>query len=138
MADAPAMVRMASSFHHSIPQLSSLPFSKMHTAQMFHSCMGSDAHLCLTLDLGAVCGAMIVALGPYPLGPAVLAKEVIFWVEPDHRGRWWRPMIAEAEAWAKARGAVAIGLSCFADGRTHKIFERAGYEAREIVTIKDL
>ena len=132
------MVRMAQAFHHSIPQLSCLPFSKMHAAQMFHACIASDAHLCLALDVQGVRGAMIVALGPYPLGPAVLAKEVIFWIEPEHRGRWWRQMIVAAETWARDRGASALGLSCFADGRTHKIFERAGYEAREIVTFKEL
>jgi GNAT superfamily N-acetyltransferase len=132
------MVAMAERFHRSTPQISGLPFSKMRAAQVFLSCAESDRHLCLALDVNGVCGAMILGLGDYPLGPALLAKEIVFWVEPDHRGRWWRKMIAAAEEWAISNGAKAIGLSCFNDGRTHKIFERAGYEAREIVTFKEL
>jgi GNAT superfamily N-acetyltransferase len=138
LKDAPQMVAMAERFHRATPQLSSLPFSRLRAAQTFMACLASKDHLALALDVNGACGALLVGLSDYPMGPARLAKEIVFWIEPEHRGRWFRKMITHAEDWARSSGASAIGMSCFNDGRTQKVFERAGFEPREIVTFKEL
>lgn len=138
-ADGAAMVRMAEAFHHATPGLAGLPFSRLRAAQSFLATLEKPDHFAIALEVkGRVVGALLLAVQPYPLGQALLAKEIVFWIDPEHRGPWWRRMIEAGEAWAKGHGAVAIGLSCFHDGRTVKIFERAGYRPNEIVSIKVL
>lgn len=135
--DLPAMLKMAEKF--AAQYLPDLPFSKLHTARTFRAALADPNACCLTLiDGGVPMGALILQAVSYPLGPVLLAKEVIFWIEEGARGRWWRKMISEAEAWARSIGAVQMGLSCFNDGRTIKIFERAGYLAREVVASRAL
>lgn len=102
------------------------------------SAIDDPEQLCLVLDIGEPVGALLAAVTVYPLGEAVLAKETVFWIEPHARGRWALKMIAAYEAWALARGAAAIGLSCFNDGRIERLFAKAGFRTAEINTIKGL
>lgn len=97
-----------------------------------------DNALALVLDLDGPKGALVAHLTTYPLGESVLAKEAVFWIDPEARGGWALSMIRAYEAWAKARGAVMAGLSCFADDRTAKLFLRAGYRQAEVNTTKEL
>lgn len=133
--DIPALVAMAGRFHAATP-IAFLDFDPAAAAFMAGAAVGSRSHMAKVLEVGSVVGALIASAGPHPLGRQIIAKEVVFWIEPEHRGKFWRPMIAAYEEWARGMGAVACGLSCFADGRTHKVFERAGFTPAEINTIK--
>lgn len=135
-ADGRAMVAMAEHFHAAM--VPDLPFSPLHAARTFKAALTGQNSLCLVLDVDGPKGALIVQAGEFALGPAIVAKEIVFWIEPEHRGRWFRPMLQEAERWARSVGAAYLGMSCFNDGRTVKIFERAGFAAREIVSSKRL
>lgn len=132
------MVAMAERFHNAVPQLSRFAFSRMAAARAFVASLHDQDAAAWCLDVDGVRGALIGQVMQYPLGAELMAKEVVFWIEPDFRGRFARQMISTFEAWAKSKGAVAIGLSCFADGRTHLLFQRAGYRAAEQNMIKDL
>jgi GNAT superfamily N-acetyltransferase len=128
---------MARDFHDATP-MRHLPFQERRAAQMFVAAVDSPEALVLILDVDGPKGALIMERAVYPLGNTVMAKEVIFWIDPRQRGRWWRAMIRAAEDWAKDIGAEYAAMSCFSDGRTAKVFERAGYEAVEVSTMKDL
>ena len=135
--DVPAMVGMARRFHEASPA-SGLTFSPQAAAAVAMAAIDSASCLALILDLGGPVGALVASLMVYPLGTDLLAKESVFWIEPTARGRWAMPMIKTYEAWASGMGARAVGLSCFADGRTQKLFARAGFEPTEIHSIKGL
>jgi GNAT superfamily N-acetyltransferase len=134
-ADLTAAVRMARDFHEAMP-MRGLSFSERRAAQMYLAAL-STAKV-FVLDLDGPRGFLIMEATFYPLGDAILAREVIFWIDPRFRGRWWRDMIRAAEEWARGVGAELAAFSCFCDGRTVKLFERAGYAATEISTMKEL
>lgn len=136
--DAASMVDMAERFHQSAPLPSPLGFSRLAAAQTFLAVLDNPDCLALTLDLGRPRGALLAHLAPYPLSGVPVAKEIVFWVDPDARGPWARQMVESYEAWSRARGARLAGLSCFADGRTHLLFQRLGFRVAEINTVKEL
>lgn len=136
-ADIPAMIRMARRFHEASPA-ASLTFSPQAAAMASMAAVDDQSILAVVLDLDGVCGALVAQAMVYPLGSQIIAKESVFWIEPEARGRWAMAMIRAYEAWADGIGAVAVGLSCFSDGRTQKLFERAGFRPAEINTIKGL
>lgn len=137
-SDLPAAVRMARDFHNGTP-IAHLPFSAAAAAQMFNDMLSRSDCMVDVLEVdGTVCGCIIAHVQRYPLGASNIAREVVFWIDPDHRGAWARKMIEGFEAWAADKGAVLAGMSCFDDGRTYKLFERAGYRRSEVNLIKDL
>lgn len=97
----------------------------------------SDSTLALVLDLDGLHGALLGSVRQYPLGPTVSAHEDVFWIDPDHRGLWAVKMIAAFEAWAKARGASIIGLSCPL-GTVERLYTRLGYRPAETTFAKGL
>lgn len=135
-SDAPAMIWMAENFHNACTP--DFMFSRLHAARSLHAALNSTDALCLTLDINGPKGALILHKTQYPMGPDILVKEAIFWIEPAFRGRWWRQMVRAAVDWSHEIGASHIGMSCFADGRTVKIFEREGFQVREVVAIRSL
>ncbi len=135
--DIPAMIGMARRFHAASPA-ARLTFAPESAAAAAMGAIDNPSCLALVLDLSGPVGALLASLSVYPLGEDVLAKESVFWIEPSARGRWAMPMIRAYEAWATSNGARAIGLSCFADGRTSKLFARVGFEPTEIHSIKGL
>jgi hypothetical protein len=132
------MVAMAERFHAEINQLARFRFDRSAASMAFVSALESENCLCLALDCGGVKGALLAQVMPFPLSREVIAKEIVFWIEREQRGRFASQMVHAFEAWAASKGAVAAGLSCFADGRTHRLFERAGYGPFETSMIKDL
>lgn len=133
--DVPTLAAMAHRFHQSSPA-AFLDFDFRAAVGMASVAVGGDQFFAIVLDIEGPKGALIAQAQPYALGRQVLAKEIVFWIEPEYRGPWARRMIFEYEAWAASRGAVACGLSCFADGRTVKLFERAGFAPFEVHTMK--
>lgn len=133
-SDAKALVDMAERFH--LATLPEIAFGRNDAARTVRHVLDTPGCLCLVLDDDGPKGAIVMQSMKYALGPAVLVKEIVFWIEPAFRGKWWRKMLAAAETWAASIGASEIGMSCFNDGRTVKLFERQGYEPREIVSTK--
>ena len=132
--DIPEMMRMARAAHDALPF--PLEFSEDMTRQVIAGALVSDGVLALVLDLEGVQGAIVGALTSYPFGPQVWAREVFFWVDPEVRAGCAKPLIEAFEAWAREQKAVVIGMSCTADGRTQKLFERLGFVAMETNMIK--
>lgn len=91
--------------------------------------------LVLVLDLDGIKGALVALLQPLPFSDAVAAREVAFWIEPEHRGRWGRRMIEQYEAWAASKGVALVGLACL-DERTESAFGRLGYASCETMMTK--
>ena len=137
-ADAADLVRMAHAFHDAIPALASVPFNDRIAAQSVMMAIYSPDMLVLALDLEGAKGVLAAQLIRYPLGDAMLAREIIFWIDPEVRGRWALKMLLAYEAWAKDRGAVLIGVTSTMtmDHPATKLFERAGFAVSEVNLMK--
>lgn len=68
----------------------------------------------------------------------LLASEVIWWVEPEHRSRKSFALKEAYEYWAKRVGAKYIQMSNLNDKRVEQFYERTGYKLTERAYLKVL
>lgn len=121
-----AVLGLCRSFHAA----SGIPFEfdAAHASRAAQDFIEDPRKLCLTLEVnGALRGVLAASLSVSPLAPVKVAQEVVFWIDPDHRGRAPFRMIAAYEAWARAEGCAAAGLSALNDERVTRLFDRVGF-----------
>lgn len=97
-------------------------------------------HLCLVLDHGgAVYGVLMAVAHEHPFGPVRMARETVWWIEPEHRGvDAWR-MLDWYEDWAVAENCDFVGMAGMgADPNVGKLYLRRGYHAAEVHYLKAL
>jgi len=76
-------------------------------------------------------GVLLAMCGPSLMGPFTVAQEVVWWVDPAHRGNSVG-MLREYEQWATLRGVFAIEVKSLAKfPEVEKLYERAGYTRLE-------
>jgi len=76
-------------------------------------------------------GVLLAMCGPSLMGPFTVAQEVVWWVDPAHRGNSVG-MLREYEQWATLRGVFAIEVKSLAKfPEVEKLYERAGYARLE-------
>lgn len=76
-------------------------------------------------------GVLLAMCGPSLMGPFTVAQEVVWWVDPAHRGNSVG-MLREFEQWATLRGVFAIEVKSLAKfPEVEKLYERAGYARLE-------
>lgn len=137
-ADKVRALMLAKAFHGA----AKLPFafSAAHADAIFRASLDQPDRLCLVLDVaGVVQGVLVAEAGAHPFGPFKVASEIMWWIEPAHRGRAAVRMIAEFETWAKARGcgfAHLVGLGD--DLAVGRLYQRRGYAAAERHFMKPL
>lgn len=127
---------MAGDFHAAVPALGGIAFSVTAATMAARAILANPRALMLVLDLGSPVGLLAAEEVDYPCGAAILTREAMFWIELGYRGAWAARMLTAYEEWARLRGAVIAGMTCFNDGRTHRLMERAGFVATEINFVK--
>lgn len=76
-------------------------------------------------------GVLLAMCGPSLMGPFTVAQEVVWWVDPAHRGNSV-DMLRTFEQWATLRGVFAIEVKSLAKfPEVEKLYERAGYARLE-------
>lgn len=85
---------------------------------------------------GKVCGMIGFVLYPHFLSGEMIAGEVAWWVEPEHRGEGIK-LVREAERQAKAKGAVKMQMIA-PTRQVGMIYERIGYDWLEAAYQKNL
>lgn len=81
-------------------------------------------------------GILIGMVGPSLLGPFKVAQELVWWVDPAHRGQSGA-MLQEYEEWAKVKGVFAIEVKSLAMfPRTEALYARAGFSRLETSWVK--
>lgn len=114
-------------------------FNPAHASRSAQAFIEGIDRLCLVLEVGgALRGVLAASTSISPLAPVRIAQEVVFWVDPDHRGRSPLRMIAAYEDWARAQGCVAVGLACLDDLRVSRLFEISGFARAENSFLKML
>lgn len=111
------------------------PFSAPHADALFRQ------HLSCGLVL--VCGqpaqgVLMAATFDHPFGAGKWAKETLFYIAPEARGRSAIQMLDSYEAWAREQGCATIGMASLATNDVSKIYERRGYAPAETHFVKAL
>lgn len=116
------------------------PFSPAHADALFRASIDSDDRLCLVLEVdGAIQGVLAAEAGPHPFGPFKIAGELMWWIEPAHRGRSAVGMISAFEDWARERGCQFVHMVGLGDDpAVGRLYQRRGYSAAERHFMKPL
>jgi GNAT superfamily N-acetyltransferase len=121
-----AVVALARDFHAA----ASVPFGfdAAYFSQQAAAMIAVPRCLCLVLEVdGALQGVLLASVAPLPFAPVLTAKEVMFWVSPEHRGRAPRQMVKAYAAWAEEQGCMMIGLSSLNDPRVARFYSSLGF-----------
>lgn len=115
-------------------------FTAAHAERAFLAHTTSADAVCIVLDVaGRAEGVLMARCGDYELGDIRIAKETVWWIDPDHRGVAADEMLAAYETWALGRGASVAGMAALSIApRAGRLYERRGYAAVETNFLKSL
>lgn len=115
-------------------------FSAAYADRAFASHTGSADATCIIMDIDNVpVGVLMARVFDYELGPTRIAKETVWWIDPEHRGAEASAMLEAYERWAAEVGAKAVGMAALAIApRAGAIYARRGYHPAETHFIKTL
>lgn len=92
-------------------------------------------------DDGALVGMLALYLDAATFTPAVVAGEIVWWMEPENRGGMGAiRLVREAEKAAKARGADVVRMAVLGTSphEASEILQRLGYAPTEWIHSKRL
>ncbi|BCH65874.1 hypothetical protein RvVAT039_30900 [Agrobacterium vitis] len=87
---------------------------------------------------GSVCGLLLASAFDHPFGAGLMAKETVWFIAPEARGRSGLIMLDAYEAWAKSIGCVSIGMAALATNDVSSLYARRGYVPAETHFIKPI
>jgi GNAT superfamily N-acetyltransferase len=128
-ADILEMLRMGRAF---VETGVDIPFDPAYAQASLRGHLEAEGRLSLVLDLkGKTRGMLCAAWVPSPLAPVRIATELVFWIDPEARGRWAVSFIRAYEAWARDAGCSHVSLIARARTTAGQLYERLGYEPAE-------
>ncbi|MEO4000307.1 GNAT family N-acetyltransferase [Mesorhizobium sp. CAU 1732] len=111
------------------------PFDAVRAEALFKQHMAAG----LVLVLGDPAqGVLMAAATDHPFGMGRVAKETVWFIRPEARGRSAFKMLDAYEAWAREQGCVAVGMASLATNDVSRLYERRGYAAAETHFLKSL
>lgn len=111
------------------------PFSAPHADLLFRQHLAGG----LVLVAGQPAqGALMAMTFEHPFGAGKWAKETLFYIAPEARGRAALQMLDAYEAWAREQGCTTIGMASLASNDVSRIYERRGYAPAETHFVKAL
>ncbi|MVB04156.1 GNAT family N-acetyltransferase [Agrobacterium vitis] len=87
---------------------------------------------------GSVCGLLLASAFDHPFGAGLMAKETVWFIAPQARGRSGLIMLDAYEAWAKSIGCTSIGMAALTTNDVSSLYVRRGYAPAETHFIKPL
>lgn len=116
-----------------------LPFNAAWAERTVRGYIVDGDKLCLVYQASeAVQGVLLAHAGDHPFGPFRIAAELIWWIDPDHRGVAALRMLDAYEAWAQDQGCAFVGMASLKDERVDRLYIRRGYRAAETHFLKAL
>lgn len=111
------------------------PFSAPHADALFRSHMERG----LVLVCGSPAqGVLMAATFDHPFGAGKWAKETVFYIAPEARGRSAIQMLDAYEAWAREQGCTTIGMASLATHDVSRLYARRGYTPAETHFVKTI
>lgn len=132
-ADRPRVIALLRDSHASAGF--SFPFSAPHADALFRAHM--ERGLILVCGRPAQ-GLLMAATFDHPFGAGKWAKETVWYVAPEARGRSASQMLEAYEVWAREQGCVTIGMASLATNDVSCIYKRRGYAPAETHFLKSL
>ena len=130
-ADKAHVLVMAKAFHAAsgVP----FPFSAAASSVLFEAALVDSNRLCLIYEReGSARGVLAAVAAPHHLAPVKVASEIIWWIDPDWRGRAAMKMLAAYERWAAECGCQYVSMvGLGADPAISTLYARRGYQAVE-------
>jgi len=84
-------------------------------------------------------GVLMALASWHPFGPVRCARETLWWIEPEFRGRGALHMLSAYEAWAREVGCAYVGMAGLGhDPRVGRMYERRGYTRAETHFLKEV
>lgn len=113
------------------------PFQAAYADQLFQQHLKSDKASVLVVGQPAQ-GVLMAVAFEHPFGAGRIAKETVWFVSPEARGRGSIKMLDAYEAWARSVGCVSVGMASLATNDVSSLYERRGYSAVETHFMKPL
>lgn len=132
-ADMPAAVALLKESHAAAGF--TFPFDPVRAAALFNHHLASG----LVLVAGSPArGLFMAATFDHPFGAGKWAKETVWYIAPDARGRAAIKMLDAYEQWAREQGCAVIGMASLATNDVSRLYERRGYTPAETHFVKAL
>lgn len=133
--DIPRIVEMGLRFHRESTYRNHLSSNPEQIGLLAEKVMTSG--ICLVSEQnGVVCGMIGVVLFPHFISGELIAGEVAWWVEPEHRGSGLK-LMREAERRAREAGATKMQMIA-PNAHVAAVYERLSYEFVESAYQKTL
>lgn len=145
--DIPALLEMCRFAHDESPRYRNLRFDSGKVEATIHAMVGTYAtgpvECVLVSERGDhVTGVFGGVVQEHLFGPDLVAREVLFYVKPEHRGTFARAgikLVRAFERWAFERGAVEIVVgssTMVTPNTTLRLYEYLGYHSHGFSMIK--
>ena len=132
-ADLPALIAMGRQFLQTVyPARFRDDPAQLET--FGHAMLTDDGQRLLLAaeDADRVIGMIGLVVYPHPMSGDVIAAELFWWVDPEHRGSASARLLRRAESWARVQGATVLQMVApNADVAT--FYERIGFDRVETV-----
>jgi hypothetical protein len=118
----------------------SFPFEPAYAQRLFLSHLVGAHACCIVSDVdGAAQGVLLGIAFEHPFGPVWLARETVWWIDPDHRGSAAPRMLDAYEHWARQQRCAFAGMAGMGkDPDVAKLYLRRGYRVAETHYLKAL
>ncbi|NSZ73259.1 GNAT family N-acetyltransferase [Agrobacterium tumefaciens] len=113
------------------------PFQAAYADQLFQQHMASQK-ACVLVAGNPARGVLMAVAFEHPFGAGRIAKETVWFVTPEARGRGAIKMLDAYEVWARSLGCVSAGMASLATNDVSSLYERRGYSAVETHFMKPL
>lgn len=113
------------------------PFRAAYAERLFLDHLADPDGCCIVLGDRPV-GVLMARAFEHPFGAGKWAKETVWFVDAQHRGRGTLRMLDSYEAWARERGCTMIGMASLATHDVSAIYGRRGYAPAETHFVKAL
>jgi GNAT superfamily N-acetyltransferase len=137
--DVPALLTMAQSFVSQTKYHGLIALSLTHLETLTRNVLAAPEGQVWIAHKGETpIGMLAMGLFEHPMSGERVASEVVWWVEPDHRGSsCGRRLLRAAEDWAKAQRAALLQMVA-PDARVGRFYEALGYVSVETAYQKRL
>jgi len=112
-------------------------FQAAYADRLFQHHLASDKACVLVAGKPAQ-GVLMACAFEHPFGAGRIAKETVWFVTSQARGRGAIKMLAAYEEWARSVGCVSVGMASLATNDVSSLYERRGYSAVETHFMKSL
>ncbi|KAA3504355.1 GNAT family N-acetyltransferase [Rhizobium rhizogenes] len=113
------------------------PFQAAYADRLFQQHMLSPM-ACVLVTGERAQGVLMASAFDHPFGAGRMAKETVWFVTPEARGRGAIKMLDAYEAWARSVACVSAGMASLATNDVSSLYERRGYSAVETHFMKPL